>query len=874
MSGMEDCCRLDILLACLTMMGLTLRSRSEEPRLSNLLTFGRGKISELLHRSLPLPPTSNHTPPMALKADGVASSALRAVTYRLSTTPTKKLPQILPFITHSLASCRNILSAAHTGKGKDGNDSTTLSHKFRTQISSLLQDRTIEGRWAAVVLVKTVIEHGGQETLQACGPWVRGLLNIISKPDPPTTRKLCVITLTRIFTLTRENPGLVREITTPALPTYVEKCLDIFGARQKGPISLSTTMQRALLETVLESFNELLPRHPTIFRSYNIQIRNFLSHIIAETPSSNDHPGHSITDGAAESGRRLWVQLAFTAPKGEGPEEWHKYCADVISDCHRTADRVFRSVLEEWESVTPSKLESEDVFQHHEVHDNAPKLGLPEWTGIFAGAERLVGLIDLVKQYLSTPTPTQVKIPLGTVIDLLLRLFSIRVPRTGSTGELRPNSQASKDEREHLWAVLPGIHASALDLVLVLLKRMETLALPYTFTLLSHILWMFDSENVIPSVRLQAYPALNQIINIQGPSLDKDTVNGAEFFSAMKSCCNDILLVDSRATPAISGLVGGLNGTASTSGAPGTDTAANPLRAPPTDAQSLQTAAYDLLPTLISRLPLGHLSSATRSLLDRTAILSAHKEALLASVLNPDLISGKPSVLPFLGRLHPDSLEVEGLIRPRLPLIKLSGKRKEYDESEEAMEDAEVDAESEEEELTLTAIPESQPDSVRTSDTGVVVAVPESSAAELPSSIPLHSRETTTSRRDEDMSDTVQVRVRDSSNENEEPLVVKSIHKRTSPPPQSPAAKKPRIQDTAGLDTSSNNSRPTTHHSAIVSEEIQNTESEDGDESAGDTIAVVPPKTLPDPTYKSDEDDEGSDIEVPMISLEDSDMED
>src|SRR4051812_28937732 len=97
---------------------------------------------------------------MSFETEDIAVSTLRAVSYRLTNLLPKQLPKAITLICNSLGRCRAILAAPQAGS------TNALVHKFRTQVSSLLQDRSIEGRWAAVVLIKAVIENGGLETLQ------------------------------------------------------------------------------------------------------------------------------------------------------------------------------------------------------------------------------------------------------------------------------------------------------------------------------------------------------------------------------------------------------------------------------------------------------------------------------------------------------------------------------------------------------------------------------------------------------------------------------------------------------------------------------------------------------------------------------------
>jgi pre-rRNA-processing protein RIX1 len=90
-----------------------------------------------------------------------------------------------------------------------------------------------------------------------------------------------------------------------------------------------------------------------------------------------------------------------------------------------------------------------------------------------------------------------------------------------------------------------------------------------------------------------------------------------------------------------------------------------------------------------------------RSRLDRTAILTQHKQATLASVLNPPPSKrfGKPaaSVLPLMARSFSASAEIEGMLRPRMPVIRLGNSDTEL--SEDGMNEDEDEDEEEEEEV-------------------------------------------------------------------------------------------------------------------------------------------------------------------------------
>lgn len=54
-----------------------------------------------------------------------------------------------------------------------------LVHKLKSQLSALLQEKAVEARWAAAVLIKASVEVGGWEVLRGSGAWVRGLLGLL-----------------------------------------------------------------------------------------------------------------------------------------------------------------------------------------------------------------------------------------------------------------------------------------------------------------------------------------------------------------------------------------------------------------------------------------------------------------------------------------------------------------------------------------------------------------------------------------------------------------------------------------------------------------------------------------------------------------------
>lgn len=105
---------------------------------------------------------------------------LRSLCRRLTATKVEQLPALLPSLLRDLLRCKEPLSRPHEAKASDSSsESTVLVHKLKTQISTLLNSRTSQGRFVGVALVKAVVETGGWECLRTSEPWVRGLLSIL-----------------------------------------------------------------------------------------------------------------------------------------------------------------------------------------------------------------------------------------------------------------------------------------------------------------------------------------------------------------------------------------------------------------------------------------------------------------------------------------------------------------------------------------------------------------------------------------------------------------------------------------------------------------------------------------------------------------------
>lgn len=110
----------------------------------------------------------------------MATPDLRVLCRRLTSTPIDNLPRLCPVLVSHVLRCGGPLSAPQDTKGKDkSSEAPVLVHKLRTHITSLLTGKSPAGRFAAVCLIKAVVDVGGWESLRVAGPWIRGLIALL-----------------------------------------------------------------------------------------------------------------------------------------------------------------------------------------------------------------------------------------------------------------------------------------------------------------------------------------------------------------------------------------------------------------------------------------------------------------------------------------------------------------------------------------------------------------------------------------------------------------------------------------------------------------------------------------------------------------------
>lgn len=489
-----------------------------------------------------------------------------------------------------------------------------------------------------------------------------------------STKKLSIITLTRIFHLTYQYPTLVREITTPSLPSFITATLNLISVKPTSEPHRTLKEVTPFLETVLWALDGLVSRHPTTFRPFSAQIHSVLIQILGSSGS-----GRFFSSSVVDLSQRLFVALHHCAPKNMSGDEWTSACRMTIASIHRTADNVFRSVVEQWESTDPNFRHTPPSRDATQVvgDDGSNDLGLGGWEGMDAGANRFICLLRLLATFVSSRTASTVNIPIGAIFDMSARILSVSVPKDGDDGAVQKVAEISRDERDALWLVLPRIHAACIDLFTTILRTLKALSLSVAQTILEQLLWIWDAEKFHHDLRASSYRLIEQMLPLIGPSLTKPNVTSLG--PIIRQCCQDLLSIDEESSPSRERSTTSKGGKSKDhQGTANVDAFLNPAL----NARNLGKAdvryppysdAHLALPLFFRYLPVEHLSLPTRAEMDRTAILTAHHDAMMASVMNPvPSVKGRkpvPSILPFLVRRYSEQLDVESLLRPRMPVI-------------------------------------------------------------------------------------------------------------------------------------------------------------------------------------------------------------
>lgn len=492
---------------------------------------------------------------------------------------------------------------------------------------------------------------------------------------------------------------LVREVATPTIPAFITACLQLIKSRSNGQ---DPAAPLTVVETVCDAFATLIPLYPTTFRPFSSKIRSATNGYLAPTLSDE----LLIPQSLQRVARKAVISLHCVAAKSNGSDEWAKIVDTLLRELHSTADQVLRAVDESWEGTSGYTRKQVDAEGEPSGGSDAGDQ-LPPWTGLTSGAERLVGLFGYLSDCLRFPTKALVVIPVGALMDAVSRVCLIaRLSPKSQTWDqaVGINAAIGREEKEELWSAIPDIHMAALGLISIMLRRFGQGMIPLVPEVLDHLVRVFKSGIANPTVRMTGYKLLNGFLSLAGPTMSKPTVGMLEPIIA--ACCRDLQEDAGFLKPAP-------KATTTTKNEPKKNGFANAdlfLQPQASAAETLvhldadhKSAADELLPTLLSSLPQHHLKPTLRGLLDKTAILTRNRDAMVSSVLNPYKDQrGRmyPTILPHLSQQYPQDQALE-ILRSNLRTSSVPGSvdllasvtEVEQDEEEEDEEDVQMEDE-------------------------------------------------------------------------------------------------------------------------------------------------------------------------------------
>ena len=578
-------------------------------------------------------------------------TVLRAVAQRVTSTPTEDLPRIVGFLSNSLGDCSWPVDDDRTQQV----DTSAPLHKLKTRVSSLLQDRSSEGRFAAAVLIKPLTEAVFASDSSVLEPWARGLIGCLNKADPPEAKKLYLSSVTRIFTKCQSSTTLIREVVSPLLPTFITNCLKVIKPFASKHSKEEIIITNVLLPTVLRCWLSLVHLHPTTFRPFVGRIRPICLSLL---------DGYCDED-LKQTSVKLLASLHHCAPKNGSQSDWEKDVSDILRASHGTLDLLFRTVLEEWTSNDLSRANSSPKHDFSKAITNKQRdvTGLAPWSGSFHGLHRLQNHLTWLQANLcSSEQPGDV--PLGAILDLTARIHSVTIPSTRRPNNLRLKSEVGKDEKENLWTCLPPLHASSLHLLGTLCTVFGQSLLPVLPTVVSQAFEVFETESWHSGVRLQMFRFLSSALTLSmtmSPQFDQQGL-----YAVCRAACESLTSWTEASSSASNNGHIALEYSRFRQAIPQTAYAHNHDR----NARMVLAAVLRYVPT--SALP-----HSLRVELDRTTILTGDVAAMRASVINSaSHVAGQqvmPSLLPFLARASDGAdAVVETLLRPRMPTMALN----------------------------------------------------------------------------------------------------------------------------------------------------------------------------------------------------------
>ncbi len=312
------------------------------------------------------------------------------------------------------------------------------------------------------------------------GTWIKLLLTILERKDESeVVLERAIAAIATIVSVSEGKSSLIRDVITPALPTYYSNLMNLAS-------------KPSLLRPVLYHIQAAMTLHPTTFRPFSAKLHHLCVGILN---------GSTVEIQTVELAARAFSSLYLCAPKNTAAEQWTIGFLSIIAESHQTLDFIFGAVVEERPSLPRPSISGFDMMPFSSDYASS----------ISYAVRRLSAMFGTLSAFLGKPTDMVVQIPLGQLVELLHRVLDVG-PRTSVNAKVDKVSQAA------LMAHLPTLHVLAILLMEVTVDSMSLNMLPhidsFVTTLVSILLLPATTTN--PELQERLFVILGLLFNRYG----------------------------------------------------------------------------------------------------------------------------------------------------------------------------------------------------------------------------------------------------------------------------------------------------------------------------------------------------------------------
>lgn len=528
-----------------------------------------------------------------------------------------------------LSNASHTIGLLQSGSLLEEADEQTL-HKFKSRVSAMIKSKSPISRWFGAYLAKVSCETNFSVVKGHGGTWAGLLIHLLEIPvEPHVTHEITIEALSTIFSQTWGKQELTRDITTPRLPQYIKLLLKLAEGRSSKEGS-NEKFVSPLLSVILPALNKVMKQQSTTFKPHVQRYQRLLLSIISTSYMESHRVEESVLTQACEG----YVLLHFATVKGNEFIVWRQSLIKVINKIHATVSQFALPIVEEDSSFFQDKTDIEDL----EI------TSLPADASMILVKDKLRVLFVLLGTFFTTGTKTEIKLPIGAIVNLADRLFSLNK----HTMQKRGVEQAT---RNLFLAVLDDLHIATCTLLLTLIPVVRTMILVHIEVFMHHIDVLSDSadtkllENILKLASI-LFGLIGVLPKAMVPLVSKLVQAGLKLVQP-RIDASSVNLPDAVANPSLF------------------------LVNPKTETISTVTSFFS---TVIVTVP--DLSLPVRSQIDQWLILAAAKpfsqnrqpiqNTLALSAFFPGKAS-KYSILPIALRSVPKSTLLESMVHPRLP---------------------------------------------------------------------------------------------------------------------------------------------------------------------------------------------------------------